>query len=75
MDLTQLRYFQAVARTGNITRAASELYVTQPNLSKEHFQAGGRSWASPSSTTGRGKIELNDYGRMFSPVWTSPLPS
>ena len=34
MDLTQLRYFQAVARTGNITRAASELYVTQPNLSK-----------------------------------------
>ena len=34
MDLTQLKYFQAVARTGNITRAAAELFVTQPNLSK-----------------------------------------
>ena len=28
MDLTQLKYFQAAARTGNITRAAAELYVT-----------------------------------------------
>ena len=34
MDFNQLKNFMAVARTGNISRAAQELYVTQPSLSK-----------------------------------------
>ena len=34
MDLTQLKYFQAAARTGQYHQAAAELYVSQPNLSK-----------------------------------------
>lgn len=33
MDLTQLRYFQAVARAGSITAAARSLGVAQPTLS------------------------------------------
>jgi len=35
VDLRQLEYFTAVARRGNFTRAAEELYVTQPALSQQ----------------------------------------
>ena len=32
MELRQLEYFISVARLGNVTRAAEEHFVTQPNL-------------------------------------------
>ena len=35
MELQQLRYFVAVARTGNFTRAAAACHVTQPSLSQQ----------------------------------------
>ena len=34
MELSQLAYFRAVARTEHFTRAAEELHITQPSLSK-----------------------------------------
>ena len=34
MDIRNLRYFPAVAREENMTRAAEQLHVTQPTLSK-----------------------------------------
>ena len=34
MDLNQLHYFTVVAETGNITKAAQKLYITQPALSR-----------------------------------------
>jgi LysR family transcriptional regulator, hydrogen peroxide-inducible genes activator len=35
MELHQLRYFSAVARTGNFTRAAEQEHVAQPSLSQQ----------------------------------------
>lgn len=34
MTLLQIQYFRAVARTGNITNAADELYVSRPAVSR-----------------------------------------
>ena len=35
MDLRVLQYFLAVAKEGNITRAADALHLTQPTLSRQ----------------------------------------
>ena len=34
MDLTQIKYFHAIARHQSIARASDELFVSQPALSK-----------------------------------------
>lgn len=41
MDLTQLRYFQGIARAGNMTHAARTLHVSQPtvSLAVKHLEA------------------------------------
>ena len=35
MDLTQLQYFRTVARLENVTKAARELYLSQPHVSQQ----------------------------------------
>ena len=43
MDLSQLHYFRTAARTGNLSQAARELFVTQPNLSRSIARLDGRA--------------------------------
>ncbi len=64
MELTPLRYFSVIARTGHLTRAARLLGVTQPALSamlkKLELEVG-----SPLlHRTGRG-VDLTEAGRVF----------
>lgn len=64
MEITQLKYFQVVARHEHMTRAAEELFITQPTLSKTiallekdiGFQLFDRN---------KNRILLNDAGKIF----------
>ena len=55
MEMHQVRYFLAVARTLNFTRAAEESNVTQPSLTRaiqkleEEFGASGGAPAAPKA--------------------------
>ena len=64
MDFNQLKNFAAVARTGNISRAAQELYVTQPSLSKSIAKLE-EELKVPLFHHRKGHIELNEYGSVF----------
>ena len=64
MELTQLNYFRVVARLEHITRAAEELHISQPSLSKTisrlEESAGVRFFDREGN-----KIRLNNFGRIF----------
>lgn len=64
MELIQLRYFAAVARHGSVTKAAQELYITQPNLSKAIMRLE-EELGVPLFEHRKGRILLNEYGRLF----------
>lgn len=64
MEIAQLRYFTAVAQTGSVSKAAQKLYVSQPNLSKSIARLE-EELGVPLFEHRKGKILLNDYGRMF----------
>ena len=66
MEMHQVRYFLAVARTLNFTRAAEECHVTQPSLTravqKLEEELGGLLFRRERSLT-----HLTDLGRMMLP--------
>lgn len=64
MELTQLNYFRTVARMGNMSRAAQELFITQPNLSRSIARLEAEVGV-PLFDHRKGRIVLNDYGRVF----------
>lgn len=64
MDLGQLKNFMAVARSGNISKAARELYVSQPSLSKSIAKLE-EELNVPLFHHRKGRIELNEYGSVF----------
>ena len=64
MEFSQLNYFRTVARTGNISQAARELFVTQPNLSRSIARLEAELGV-PLFEHRKGKVVLNEYGRIF----------
>ena len=65
MELTQLRYFQKVARTKSITKAAQDLYISQPTLSQSLSRLES-SLGCPLFTHQPGKrMQLNESGELF----------
>ena len=64
MDLLQLRYFQAVARHQHVSRAAAELRVAQPALSRAIARLEGELGVPLFDRRGR-RIRLNRFGAMF----------
>lgn len=66
MDLLQLKYFQTVSRTEHITKAAEELHISQPSLSKIISKLEKDLGVSLFDHKGR-QIKLNIYGKAFLP--------
>lgn len=63
MDLHALRQFQVVARLEHLSRAAEELHVAQPSLSRTIARLEGELGAPLFDRAGR--LRLNDAGRAF----------
>lgn len=64
MELNQLNYFRTVARLENITKAAEELYISQPNLSTAISRLES-SLGVKLFHRARGRIYLTDIGRQM----------
>lgn len=64
MEMHQLRYFVAVAETGNFTRAAQQSFVSQPSLSQQIQKLEGELGAPLFDRLGR-RAELTSAGRAF----------
>ena len=61
MELRELRYFLAVAREGNITRAAESLHIAQPSLSKQLMELE-KKLGKRLLVRGKRKITLTEEG-------------
>lgn len=64
MELLQLRYFQTVARLEHMTKAAEELHIAQPALSKTISRLE-QDVGVPLFDRHNRQIKLNDYGKIF----------
>ncbi len=64
MNLLQLQYFRAIARTENISKAARELNVAQPSLSSTLKHLEDEAGCLLFDRKGR-RIALNDAGRIM----------
>jgi DNA-binding transcriptional LysR family regulator len=66
MELHHLRYFEAVARHGHVTRAARELSIAQPSLSKQIQVLESELDVKLFNRVGR-RIELSEAGHVLLP--------
>jgi LysR family hydrogen peroxide-inducible transcriptional activator len=66
MELHQLRYFLAVARSGNFTRGAAQVRVAQPSLFQQILKLEDELGARLFDRLGR-EARLTSFGRAFLP--------
>jgi DNA-binding transcriptional LysR family regulator len=64
VDLLQLRYFQAVARREHVSRAAGDLHVAQPSLSRAIARLEAELGVPLFDREGR-RVRLNRFGTAF----------
>ena len=64
MELNQLNYFRTVARLQNVTKAAEELYISQPNLSTAITKLESSLGVNLFERK-KGKIKLTSNGELF----------
>ncbi len=74
MLLTQLASFVEIARTGNLSRAAEGLFVTQPALTAR-LQSLERELGGPLFVRARRGMRLTEAGRAFLPYAERALES
>jgi DNA-binding transcriptional LysR family regulator len=66
MELRHLRYFEAVARYSHVTRAAAELHIAQPALSKQISQLEHELGVALFDRVGR-NVRLTEAGEALLP--------
>ena len=64
MDIQQLNYFIAVAKSGHMTKVAKDLFISQPALSSSIARLEKEVGTPLFVRSGR-KITMNDAGRIF----------
>lgn len=64
MELLQLQYFKKVANLESITKAAKELHIAQPSLSKTIARLEEQVGTKLFDRVGK-RIQLNDAGKLF----------
>lgn len=64
MNYTDLVYFSTVVQCGSLTRAADQLHITQPSISKAIGRIEDDAGASLFTRTGN-RIQLNYYGKIY----------
>lgn len=66
MEIHQLKYFCAVARTGSFTQAAKDQHVSQPSLSHQILKLEDELGAKLLDRLGH-KVKLSSIGKLFLP--------
>ena len=64
MDIRLLEYFLAVAKFGNITRAAEQLHVTQPTISRQLMELE-EAMGTSLLIRGKRQVTLTEAGVLF----------
>ncbi len=74
MELSQLRYFKALAENGHLTRTAAQLYISAPSLSLSISKLE-QELGTLLFDRVKGRLFLNDRGRLLLNAISSGLPA